>query len=104
ASDIMVLLPEQDALSAAMCETIYAGNVLITGAWLPYMELWDRRIELFRIGDIGELPHMLASVLCDFESVVRGLSQNQMKMRSLMDYKYGIDEWLAAYDAALAAR
>jgi hypothetical protein len=104
ATDIMVLLPEQDALSAAMCETIYAGNALITGAWLPYMELWDRHIELFRVGDISELPQVLASVLRDFESVARALSQNQTKIRSLMDYKYGIDEWLSAYDAALAAR
>jgi hypothetical protein len=104
ASDIMVFLPEQDALSAAMCETIYAGNAVITGAWLPYMELWDRQIELFRIEDIGELPHMLASVLRDFESIARGLSHNRTKIRSLMDYKYVIDEWLSAYDAALAAR
>jgi hypothetical protein len=36
AADIMIYMPESDALSAAALETIYAGNILVAGAWLPY--------------------------------------------------------------------
>jgi hypothetical protein len=103
-SDVMVLLPEQDALSGAMCETIYAGNAVITGAWLPYMELWDQHVELFRIADFHELPQTLVGVLRDFDSLKSRLSENRIKVRPLVDYKHSIDGWFAAYNAALAAR
>jgi hypothetical protein len=36
AVDITIYMPESDAMSAAALETIYAGNVLLAAAWLPY--------------------------------------------------------------------
>jgi len=35
-TDIMIHVPSTDALSGAATECMYAGNLLVTGAWLPY--------------------------------------------------------------------
>jgi hypothetical protein len=102
ASDVMVALPEQDALSGAMCETIYAGNWVITGAWLPYMELWDQGVKLCRIGEFAELPEALLGALARRDSLRSELEGNQAKVRPLVDYDYSVNDWLAAYDSALA--
>jgi hypothetical protein len=32
----MINMPETDALSGAATEAMYAGNLVLTGAWLPY--------------------------------------------------------------------
>lgn len=46
-TDILIHMPESDALSAALTETAYAGGLILTGSWLPYspfknagMQLW----------------------------------------------------------------
>jgi hypothetical protein len=104
ATNVLVFVPEQDALSGAMCETLYAGNAVITGAWLPYSELWDAGVVVRRIPTITDLPMALEDTLRDADELRAELRCNKIRIRPLMDYECSIDSWLAAYDAAAEVR
>jgi hypothetical protein len=104
ASDILIALPEQDALSGAMCETLYAGNAVITGAWLPYTEFWDAGVWIERIADIASLKDALPRVVAERASLEPRLAQNREKIRPLVDYNHSIGGWVEAYDAAISGR
>lgn len=62
-TDILIQLPISDALSAAMTEVIYAGNSVITGAWLPYGILKRNGIQFNEIEDFNELTESLEDLL-----------------------------------------
>ena len=100
ASDIQIALPEQDALSGAMCETLYAGNAVITGAWLPYTEFWDAGVWIERIPDIESLRDSLPRLVAERASLEPRLAGNRDKIRPLVDYTYSIGAWMDAYEAA----
>jgi hypothetical protein len=102
ACDVLVCLPEQDALSGAMSETLYAGNAVITGAWLPYMEYWDDGVDVFRVKHIEDVPAMLRRALAEFNPARGAL--NGPKIRRLIDYDFVLDGWFRAYDAAALTR
>lgn len=38
-SNIMIQLQDTDSLSSSMLEYLYADNIIVTGAWLPYKEI-----------------------------------------------------------------
>ena len=63
-TDVLIHLPFSDQLGAAMCETLYAGGWLITGAWLPYSRLRVNGARYQEIEDVSALPRaLLASIL-----------------------------------------
>lgn len=62
-TELFIHMPTTDALSAAMTEVLYAGNIVITGAWLPYGILKRNGIFFYEIEEFYELKPMLISIL-----------------------------------------
>lgn len=59
-SDVMIQLQDTDLMSSSMLEYLFAGNLIITGDWLPYEEI-DKFI--IQISAIDELHSKIISVL-----------------------------------------
>jgi ABC-type Fe3+-hydroxamate transport system substrate-binding protein len=62
-TDILIHTPITDALSAFATEALYAGSILITGAWLPYGPFRRTGLEYFEIEDIANLNPLLIKTL-----------------------------------------
>ena len=54
ASDIMIQVQDTDTFSSSMIEYLYAGNIIITGAWLPYDELSDYIVTIDSVSSVGK--------------------------------------------------
>jgi ABC-type proline/glycine betaine transport system substrate-binding protein len=63
AADITIFMPESDAMSAAALETIYAGNVLAAGAWLPYGLYRRLGLPFVEVEDYGQLARAVPALL-----------------------------------------
>jgi hypothetical protein len=63
AVDITIFMPESDAMSAAALETIYAGNVLVAGVWLPYGLYRRLGLPFIEVEDYGQLADVIPSLL-----------------------------------------
>jgi len=75
-TDIMVNVQDTDALSASMEESLYAGSIVINGAWLNYDELLEDGAYYETIPELK--PGILASKL---EYVIRNLPDLKSKAR-----------------------
>ena len=63
ATDIMIHLPPWDQFSGAMQEHLFAGNLVITGAWLPYRKFAESGVFMKFCENLGQFPAVLADGL-----------------------------------------
>lgn len=97
-SHVMIQVPISDSLSGAMCETIYAGNVVITGAWLPYLELLEEGIHHHRVQTLGGLPSVLKRILASLDVERREVARNCAKIAAHADARSTVEGWVRVYD------
>jgi hypothetical protein len=97
-SEITLNLRDTDALNAAMLESLFAGNIVVNGAWLPYGKLRRLGIHYREIENIMELKSLIPEILDN---------QGQEKERALVNpeiirknflYENTISEWKNIYD------
>lgn len=67
-SDVMVHMPETDALSAALTETAYAGNIIIAGNWLPYSPFKKAGLQV-EYTDFENLTDTFTRVITNYKSL-----------------------------------
>ena len=48
-----------------MLETLYADNMVITGSWLPYDDLYDMGIKMVKVDSASMTGDALAEVVCN---------------------------------------
>jgi hypothetical protein len=101
ATDILIHLPVSDAFSAAMLESLYAGGLLITGAWLPYSELRRAQISCETISALDDLPGTVVNVLDDLAARRRAATDNQRRVRALVHPTNTVRSWISIYDEFL---
>lgn len=98
-SDIMINILKYDQLSATLCEYLYTGNYVITGAWLPY-EPFDRLgIAYARIAEIGQLPAELSKIVENITDYKEKAKVNPEKIRNFSTWENNLNDWLLAYTA-----
>lgn len=68
ATDVFIQLQVSDAFSGSMREHLFAKNIVITGAWLPYQSLIDEGIYFEVINDIESVSMKVRHVLQNIES------------------------------------
>lgn len=97
-SEITLNLRDTDALNAAMLETLFAGNIVINGAWLPYGKL--RRLGLYykEIELKNELISVIPEILDNLEQEKKKSMVNQEIIRKNFLYENTISEWKKIYD------
>ncbi len=101
ATDILIHVPTCDAFSAAMLETLYAGGLLITGAWLPYSELRRMQISFDQIHALDDLTTAVTSVLDNLDAKRRAATDNPRRVRSLVHPVQTARKWAEIYQELL---
>jgi hypothetical protein len=101
-TDVLIHVPISDAFSAAMLESIYAGSLVITGAWLPYSRLRASRIHFHELHQLDELPGLLARVIDSIDAERRNSMPNPARIRELVHPTRTVDAWVAIYDELVA--
>lgn len=97
ASDIMINILQTDSFSGSMQEFLYAGNIVITGSWLPY-ELFDSSgIVYEKIDEPQALTSKLFECYEGFEEFRKKLGANEAIIHELSSWSVTIEQWLAVY-------
>ena len=102
-TDILIHLPISDALSSSMTEVLYAGNSVITGAWLPYGVLKRNGIQFQEIEDFEEINNSLESLLDSGH--IRSYSQSNKKcIEEFLLKENNTIRWINLFNSLLKRR
>lgn len=102
ASDILIHVPVTDQFSAAMCESLCAGSILITGAWLPYSRLRLNKIHYHEVADLSDLPGALESVLLNLADERTRTIGAGARIRQFMSWENAVARWDQIYRELLS--
>ncbi|WP_367362811.1 glycosyltransferase family 4 protein [Mesotoga sp.] len=94
ASDVMIQVQTTDVLSGSMLEHLYAGNVVITGDWLPYKILDDNHVYLEKVSSVEQVGERLILVL-DRLRELSALNETKKEfIYSLANWETNIESWV----------
>lgn len=96
-SDIMIQVQTTDTLSATMQEQMYCGNVVITGAWLPYKPLKDEGAFFLEIKSLNEIGENLAEVANNIFEFKEKCKKNKEIIWKYSSWKNTIEDWEKIY-------
>lgn len=68
-SDVFIHLRDTDQLSGSFQEHLFAGNVVITGSWLPYSGLLDNGAVFFTIDSLDLVAEKLGNVIKNLDDL-----------------------------------
>lgn len=99
ASDIMINILQTDSFSGSMQEFLYAGNIVITGQWLPY-EIFDKEgIVYEKIKSEKELHDKIKYCIDTFDYLKKDLDVNRDIIKKLSNWKVTIQKWIDVYES-----
>ncbi|MGK0364773.1 MAG: hypothetical protein ACI85O_001831 [Saprospiraceae bacterium] len=99
-SDIFINCRTTDAFNGAMIESLYAGNVVINGAWLPYKKLTIDDYYHFIVESISELTNKIPILINNIQKEQKKCEQNE-KIINLLCNEHVIPQWSDWYRANL---
>lgn len=95
ASDIMIQLQDTDQFSGSMLEYLYADNIIITGAWLPYKQIRKYILEIESIDDLG---YILRDVIKDRTKYAYLYEHAREYLVNNYSWENVRTKWLSLYD------
>jgi hypothetical protein len=95
ATDALIHMPVSDALSAAMTEVLYAGNRVISAAWLPYGLLRRNNIKFDEVESFKEIPEKLASIINNKKYTE---NKNPQNIKKLLFPNITTPQWIELID------
>lgn len=96
-SDILIQVQVTDQLSGAMQEHLYAGNVVITGAWLPYNEFVVNGIYFETVEKVSELGSRLVTIINDLGFYKNKGLENPEKIYNMCGMESAVERWGEVY-------
>lgn len=99
-SQIMIHLPESDALSGASTEGMYAGTILITGSWLPYSPFQEAGLQYKTIHSVYDLAPALKEAVDSFEEWQSKCGINKSGIAESFSSEKIAKKWLALFSAS----
>lgn len=96
ATDYFINLQITDQLSGSMLEHIYAGNVIITGSWLPYNILNELGVEIVKIDEVGQIGEKVYELI-QSEEHFKNEPKNSKKIYQFSYWGNCIKEWNNLY-------
>lgn len=100
AGDIFINLQITDQYSATFVESLFAGNIVITGSWLKYDQLKEAGVYFIEIGAISEINSCLKYILENHENILGKVQQNKGLIRELFDEERLANMWIELYGLA----
>lgn len=101
ASDVYIQVPDTDAFSVTMREALYAENIVIAGAWLPYAELRRHGIYYREVAALAEVGPAVRDVIDDLPREKARLAGVRDKMRAHYGMDTIVQTWLTIYNELL---
>jgi len=101
ASDIMINLPISDQLSGSMQECLYAGNIVITGNWLPYKILEEKGIFILKVSSVDEVGEKVLYSMNNLKNLKESCKRNSQIIWNLSSWDKNIDGWTQMYQKLL---
>ena len=98
ATDVMIQVQPTDQLSGAMQEHLFAGSVVITGAWLPYDVFREADVRFWTVHDRVELGGALDECLKELDVRRAACLGNADPIMRLSGWANNAPRWSALYD------
>ncbi len=97
-SDIFITMQITDAMSDTLSETLFAGNICITGAWLPYSSFRESGASFIDCKDFSTLPLILTKIINNVHSYKQKCKKNPPKVLSYFYNKENLtNEWYSLF-------
>lgn len=97
-TDIMIQVQKTDQLSGAMQEHLFAGNLVITGSWLPYAVFKDAGIKYWEVDSPEDVGSKVLELTENAESLKSQVSGNSQKIWELSSWERNAEQWYQIYD------
>ncbi|PWJ88098.1 glycosyltransferase involved in cell wall biosynthesis [Oceanotoga teriensis] len=103
ANDIMINIQDTDAMSASMQESLYAGNIVINGSWLPYSELLEDGAYYETIDKLkkGTLSEKIQYIINNFDELKEKSKINKKIIHERSSWENNIKSWIEVYNKLL---
>lgn len=103
ANDIMINIQDTDAMSASMQESLYAGNIVINGSWLPYTELLENGAYYETIDKLekGTLSEKIQYIINNFDELKGKTKVNKKIIYERSSWEINIKSWIEVYNKLL---
>lgn len=98
-TDILVQMPISDALSGAMTEVLYAGNIVIAGSWLPYGFFRRSKLWYYEADDFSNLPSLLTAMVQEKERHRENNKDNRENIRQYFFPTNTTPQWIKLFDS-----
>jgi len=98
ASDIKLNLRETDCMNGAMIESLYAGNIVVNGAWLPYGTLRRRGVHFTELEKVDDIKETIPRLINNFEKEKQKSADNALAIKNFISYENAIKNWVKIYD------
>ena len=96
-SDIMINIQTTDQFSGSMQETLYAGNILINGGWLPYDTFKKEGAFFLEVNDLTELAEKLEYCIDNCEDLKSKTKNNRDIIWNLSSWQNNSKDWYNLY-------
>ena len=96
-SDYFIQLQPTDVLSGSMLEYLCAGNIVITGAWLPYDILKADNVRFYEVNAISDISMKLLELLRNHETIKHDVEGNYFLIKDKYQWSNMIKDWIKAY-------
>jgi hypothetical protein len=103
ASEVFLNLRETDCLNAAMIETLYSGNIVINGSWLPYGSLRRRGVYFKEIERLEDLQLVIPEVLNNLSEERNEAVNNRKILKEFFDSRRLAKDWESVYSSLAGA-
>ncbi len=97
AGDVFINVQITDQFSASFVESLYAGNTVITGSWLPYRLLKEAKVSYLEIDNIKEINGAINYALLNLSELQKLNNKNKRILRDMFDQRKLANRWLEIY-------
>lgn len=100
-TDILIQMPISDALSGAMTEVLYAKNIVLAGAWLPYGILRRKGVFFKEVESFNKLAFTLQECIENLNELKHFSDNNPNVIRSFLFPNTTTKEWMQLFEKTL---
>ena len=93
----MINVQTTDQFSGSMQETVFAGNVLINGAWLPYNTFKKEGAFFLEVNDLTELSEKIEYTIDNCEKLKLKTKINRDIIWKLSSWENNSKDWYNLY-------
>ncbi len=96
-SDVLIQAQTTDQLSGSMQEYLFAGNIIITGAWLPYKIFTDNGVCFLKVDTLEAIGEKLQFAIENMNALKTNCIDNKKLIWNMTSWENAICNWINVY-------